>query len=78
MLDVDILVSNFRQFLVGLQKCGKGNWKQIAREFVVTKTQTQVASHAQKYHNRQNLSQGGKNNKKRASIHDITDPHNWV
>ncbi|XP_057415128.1 transcription factor DIVARICATA-like [Lotus japonicus] len=60
-------------FLLGLQECGKGAWRNIARKFVVTKTPTQVASHAQKYYIRQKLSEGGKDdNKKRSSIHDIT------
>lgn len=38
-----------RLFLVGLQKLGKGDWRGIARNFVVSRTPTQVASHAQKY-----------------------------
>lgn len=58
-----------RQFLMGLKKHGKGDWRNISRNFVVTRTPTQVASHAQKYYNR--LNSGGKD-KKRASIHDIT------
>jgi SHAQKYF class myb-like DNA-binding protein len=37
------------QFLRGLEKFGKGNWKAISREFVTSRTPTQVASHAQKY-----------------------------
>ncbi|XP_057415147.1 transcription factor DIVARICATA-like [Lotus japonicus] len=57
-------------FLMGLQECGKGAWKNIARKFVVTRTPTQVASHAQKYYIRQKLYEGGKDdNKKRSSIH---------
>ncbi|KAM7257805.1 hypothetical protein ACFE04_013546 [Oxalis oulophora] len=56
-------------FLMGLNKYGKGDWRNISRNFVVTRTPTQVASHAQKYFIRQ-LS-GGKD-KRRASIHDIT------
>ncbi|XP_022746196.1 transcription factor DIVARICATA-like isoform X3 [Durio zibethinus] len=58
-----------RRFLMGLMKYGKGDWRNISRNFVVTKTPTQVASHAQKYYQRQ-LS-GGKD-KRRPSIHDIT------
>ncbi|XP_028236242.1 transcription factor DIVARICATA-like isoform X2 [Glycine soja] len=58
-----------RQFLTGLKKYGKGDWRNISRNFVITRTPTQVASHAQKYFIRQ-LS-GGKD-KKRSSIHDIT------
>uniref|UniRef100_A0A7N0TGV8 Uncharacterized protein n=1 Tax=Kalanchoe fedtschenkoi TaxID=63787 RepID=A0A7N0TGV8_KALFE len=56
-------------FLLGLKKYGKGDWRNISRNFVITRTPTQVASHAQKYFIRQ-LS-GGKE-KRRASIHDIT------
>nr|BAU71548.1 DIVARICATA-like MYB transcription factor [Torenia fournieri] len=59
-----------RQFLLGLKKYGKGDWRNIARNFVTTRTPTQVASHAQKYFIRQ-LSGGGKD-KRRSSIHDIT------
>jgi SHAQKYF class myb-like DNA-binding protein len=58
-----------RRFLLGLLKYGKGEWRNISRNFVVSKTPTQVASHAQKYYIRQ-LS-GGKD-KRRPSIHDIT------
>nr|BAU71547.1 DIVARICATA-like MYB transcription factor [Torenia fournieri] len=58
-----------RQFLLGLKKYGKGDWRNISRNFVTTRTPTQVASHAQKYFVRQ-LS-GGKD-KRRSSIHDIT------
>ncbi|KAL5580813.1 hypothetical protein UlMin_013255 [Ulmus minor] len=56
-------------FLLGLKKYGKGDWRNISRNFVVTRTPTQVASHAQKYFIRQ--VSGGKD-KRRASIHDIT------
>ncbi|KAK8547561.1 hypothetical protein V6N12_031698 [Hibiscus sabdariffa] len=58
-----------RQFLMGLKKYGKGDWRNISRNFVTTRTPTQVASHAQKYFIRQLT--GGKD-KKRSSIHDIT------
>ncbi|KAL3654940.1 hypothetical protein CASFOL_000726 [Castilleja foliolosa] len=58
-----------RQFLLGLKKYGKGDWRNISQDFVTTRTPTQVASHAQKYFIRQ-LS-GGKD-KRRSSIHDIT------
>ncbi|XP_058781131.1 probable transcription factor At5g61620 [Vicia villosa] len=36
-------------FLRGLEKHGKGNWRSISRDFVTTRTPTQVASHAQKH-----------------------------
>ncbi|KAK8503112.1 hypothetical protein V6N13_025871 [Hibiscus sabdariffa] len=42
-----------RIFLVGLEKLGKGDWRGISRNFVTTRTPTQVASHAQKYFLRQ-------------------------
>ncbi|CAM8976980.1 unnamed protein product [Rhodiola kirilowii] len=58
-----------RQFLMGLKKYGKGDWRNIARNFVTTRTPTQVASHAQKYFIRQ--LNGGKD-RRRSSIHDIT------
>lgn len=54
---------------MGLLKYGKGDWRNISRNFVVSKTPTQVASHAQKYFMRQ-LS--GVKDKRRPSIHDIT------
>jgi SHAQKYF class myb-like DNA-binding protein len=38
-----------KRFLEGLRICGKGKWKKIAEEFVVTRARMQVASHAQKY-----------------------------
>lgn len=57
-----------RMFLLGLQKLGKGDWRGIARNFVVSRTPTQVASHAQKYFIRQsNLSR----RKRRSSLFDI-------
>nr|WLQ69645.1 MYB protein [Zingiber officinale] len=56
-------------FLLGLKKYGKGDWRNISRNFVVTRTPTQVASHAQKYFIRLN---SGSKDKKRSSIHDIT------
>ncbi|KAK8280571.1 hypothetical protein V6Z11_D09G185700 [Gossypium hirsutum] len=58
-----------RQFLMGLRKYGKGDWRSISRNFVTTTTPTQVASHAQKYFIRQLT--GGKD-KRRSSIHDVT------
>ncbi|XVF55125.1 hypothetical protein PTKIN_Ptkin06aG0011100 [Pterospermum kingtungense] len=58
-----------RLFLMGLKKYGKGDWRNISRNFVMTRTPTQVASHAQKYFIRQ--LNGGKD-KRRSSIHDIT------
>ncbi|XP_031493109.1 transcription factor DIVARICATA-like [Nymphaea colorata] len=58
-----------RLFLIGLEKYGKGDWRSISRNAVISRTPTQVASHAQKYFIRQGAS---KKERKRASIHDIT------
>lgn len=58
-----------RLFLKGLKQYGKGDWRSISRNVVVTRTPTQVASHAQKYFLRQG---SGKKERKRSSIHDIT------
>ncbi|XP_019153403.1 PREDICTED: transcription factor MYB1R1-like [Ipomoea nil] len=56
-------------FLLGLQKVGKGNWRGISRNYVKTRTPTQVASHAQKYFlRRTNLNR----RRRRSSLFDIT------
>ncbi|KAJ4865955.1 Homeodomain-like transcriptional regulator [Raphanus sativus] len=56
------------KFLIGLEKYGKGDWRSISRNLVLTRTPTQVASHAQKYFARLN----SKNkNKMRQRIHDV-------
>ncbi|XP_072983666.1 transcription factor MYB1R1-like [Typha latifolia] len=57
-----------RTFLAGLEKLGKGDWRGISRNFVTTRTPTQVASHAQKYFLRQ-INQGKK--KRRSSLFDV-------
>jgi hypothetical protein len=54
---------------MGLEKYGRGDWRNISRKYVTSRTPTQVASHAQKYFIR--LNSGGKD-KRRSSIHDIT------
>ncbi|KAL2547333.1 myb-like transcription factor family protein [Forsythia ovata] len=58
-----------RLFLVGLQKVGKGDWRGISRNFVKTRTPTQVASHAQKYFLRRN---NHSRRRRRSSLFDIT------
>ncbi|KAK4799661.1 hypothetical protein SAY86_025026 [Trapa natans] len=58
-----------RLFLLGLERVGKGDWRGISRNFVKTRTPTQVASHAQKYFLRQsNLTR----RRRRSSLFDIT------
>lgn len=57
-----------RAFLSGLQKLGKGDWRGISRNFVATRTPTQVASHAQKYFLRQN---NISKKKRRSSLFDV-------
>lgn len=55
-------------FLLGLKKYGKGDWRSISRLCVVSRTPTQVASHAQKFFIRQNSMNNGR---RRSSIHDV-------
>ncbi|XP_010058477.2 transcription factor SRM1-like [Eucalyptus grandis] len=55
------------RFLGGLQIYGKGDWKSISKYVVMSKTPTQVASHAQKYFNRKDRTE---NQKLRRSIND--------
>ncbi|CAH2067307.1 unnamed protein product [Thlaspi arvense] len=56
-------------FLLGLQKVGKGDWKGISKNFVKSRTSTQVASHAQKYFlRRSNLNR----RRRRSSLFDMT------
>eukprot|EP00288_Rhodomonas_lens_P015641 CAMPEP_0177715696 /NCGR_PEP_ID=MMETSP0484_2-20121128/14130_1 /TAXON_ID=354590 /ORGANISM="Rhodomonas lens, Strain RHODO" /LENGTH=319 /DNA_ID=CAMNT_0019227709 /DNA_START=76 /DNA_END=1032 /DNA_ORIENTATION=- len=61
-----------RRFLEGLERFGKGDWRNIAKHCVVSRTPTQVASHAQKFFVRQQ--NAAKKDKRRNSIHDITQP----
>ncbi|KAE8649106.1 myb-like protein J [Cucumis sativus] len=60
-------IREHKLFLAGMQLLGQGAWKKIANYVVITKTHTQVASHAQKYFLRQTSPKH-----KRTSIHDIT------
>ncbi|KAF9602723.1 hypothetical protein IFM89_030611 [Coptis chinensis] len=69
MLGVPWTEEEHRMFLLGLQKLGKGDWRGIARNYVISRTPTQVASHAQKHFIRQtNMSR----RKRRSSLFDIT------
>nr|QWQ79402.1 MYB4 [Zanthoxylum armatum] len=58
-----------RKFLKGLEKLGKGDWRGISRNFVTTRSPTQVASHAQKYFLRQAALNKKKN--RRSSLFDM-------
>ncbi|KAK9837012.1 hypothetical protein WJX81_006868 [Elliptochloris bilobata] len=57
-------------FLAGLRELGKGQWREIAKHFVPSRTSTQVASHAQKHFIRQ---ADGKR-KRRSSLFDLQVP----
>ncbi|XP_075500514.1 transcription factor MYBS3-like [Primulina tabacum] len=57
-----------RKFLHGLQKLGKGDWRGMSRNYVPSRTPTQVASHAQKYFIRQSNTA---RRKKRSSLFDM-------
>nr|QDL88464.1 transcription factor MYBS3-like isoform X3 [Cymbidium ensifolium] len=57
-----------RLFLLGLQKLGKGDWRGISRKYVITRTPTQVASHAQKYFIRQS---NASRRRRRTSLFDM-------
>ncbi|THU58402.1 hypothetical protein C4D60_Mb03t13860 [Musa balbisiana] len=58
-----------RLFLLGLEKYGKGDQRSISRNFVMSRTPTQVASHAHKRFIRLNSIN---KDRRRSSIHDIT------
>ncbi|KAL3640650.1 hypothetical protein CASFOL_015618 [Castilleja foliolosa] len=56
-------------FLLGLQNIGRGDWRGISKNFVKTRTPTQVASHAQKYFIRRN---NLNHRRRRSSLFDMT------
>ncbi|KAG8044783.1 hypothetical protein GUJ93_ZPchr0149g29153 [Zizania palustris] len=68
----DLTCQHLWLFLAGIEKHGKGKWKTLAREFVKTKSSTQIASHYQKFTIRGEKRQ--LNLCRRKSIHDITGP----
>uniref|UniRef100_A0A0D9WMF7 Uncharacterized protein n=1 Tax=Leersia perrieri TaxID=77586 RepID=A0A0D9WMF7_9ORYZ len=54
-------------FLMGVDVYGRGDWKNISKFFVPSKTPSQVSSHAQKYFRRQKTT----DKKQRYSINDV-------
>ncbi|KAM0919423.1 hypothetical protein ACQ4PT_008318 [Festuca glaucescens] len=57
-----------KKFLLGLKNLGKGDWRGISRNYVGSRTPTQVASHAQKYFIRQT---NNNRRKRRSSLFDM-------
>ncbi|KAH0745794.1 hypothetical protein KY285_007451 [Solanum tuberosum] len=61
-----------RAFLKGLVFHGKGSWTNIAKDFVPTRTSTQVASHAQKYFVRLlDANSNERKKRKKSSVFDL-------
>ncbi|KAL3527369.1 hypothetical protein ACH5RR_012025 [Cinchona calisaya] len=58
-----------RLFLQGLDKYGRGDWRNISRFCVRSRTPSQVASHAQKFFKRMDVPNKGK---EKSSLHDVT------
>ncbi|KAM3040614.1 hypothetical protein ACUV84_023521 [Puccinellia chinampoensis] len=60
-----------KNFLLGLKSLGRGDWRGISRNYVASRTPTQVASHAQKYFIRQT---NNNRRKRRSSLFDMVIP----
>ncbi|KAI9106884.1 hypothetical protein K1719_022412 [Acacia pycnantha] len=63
-------------FLMGLKKLGKGDWRGISKNYVTTRTPTQVASHAQKFFLRQNH-HTNKRKRYQTLLHDVEGQNNY-
>ncbi|KAI3409621.1 HTH myb-type domain-containing protein [Psidium guajava] len=61
------------RFLRGLEIYGRGDWKSISRHVVISKSPTQVASHAQKYFNRKVRTDKEKLRRSINDTHSIND-----
>lgn len=65
-------IEEHKQFLEGLQRFGRGNWKAISVHYVSSRTTSQVASHAQKYFLRLDKKKTTPPKKLRSSILDVS------
>ncbi|PHT49326.1 hypothetical protein T459_35585 [Capsicum annuum] len=66
-------LSFYKSFLRGLDIFGRGDWRSISRDCVITRTTTEVASHAQKLFNHINAC-SKQNRTARLSVLNIISP----